>query len=162
MRAKIIRIIKILGIVFVLLFVILLVLFYRFSTPKSDDAIRKDFSESGDSVYIETRTFKNFTYRVIKTTDRQSGKHTVVFVHGSIGSAMDFSRYLKDSALQSSANLIAYDRVGYGVHHTGEVQASIAFERKLLEDLLKDNKSGNTVLVGYSYGGPVVHPDEPV
>jgi pimeloyl-ACP methyl ester carboxylesterase len=69
---------------------------------------------------------------------------------------MDFERYLKDSLLKTNANLFSYDRIGYGIYHTGDVQASIEFERAMLEGLITELPIENTILVGYSYGGPVV------
>ena len=57
--------------------------------------------------------------------------------------------------LRSKINFISYDRVGYGANDTGKVQASIAFERDLLKDLVKDIPKDKLVFIGYSYGGPI-------
>ena len=57
--------------------------------------------------------------------------------------------------MNKKANLISYDRIGYGLSQTGNVQESIAFEVELLESLTKDLILKNTILVGYSYGGPI-------
>ncbi|WP_175454768.1 alpha/beta fold hydrolase [Lutibacter oricola] len=126
------------------------------STPKSSKEISKTFSEGEATVLIEKATFNNFNYRVLKTKiEVDTTLTTLVFVHGSIGSAMDFKSYLIDEELNKKANLIAYDRVGYGIYQTGNVQASIQFEVELLENLIKDLNPKNTILVGYSYGGPI-------
>lgn len=151
------RIAKVIGGLLFLAFVVLLILFYRFSSPKSDVAVREKFNKSGIRIYLENKTFRNFEYRVLTSFDEiDASKPSVVFVHGSIGSALDFERYLKDSVLRASANLIAYDRIGYGIHQTGNVQASISFEKEMLEGLLSTLTPSPIILVGYSYGGPIV------
>lgn len=81
---------------------------------------------------------------------------TIIFVHGSPGSALDFKSYLKDSILNKKFNLISYDRVGYGIFRQGKILGSITQELAILHDLLKGIETQNTILVGYSYGGPVV------
>jgi len=151
------KLLKIIGIIFLLLFIVLIVLFYRFSTPKSDEKIINDFAESSSQLYINKQTFKELEYRVLATQKKiDTTLPTIVFIHGSIGSALDFKHYLLDSTLNEKANLISYDRIGYGLKHTGDVQESIAFEVKMLEDLIKNLNKKNTILVGYSYGAPIV------
>lgn len=145
------------GLVFSLLFVVLYVLFYRFSAPKSTEFIKTEFNEVGVEVFIKKATFKNFEYRILEMQQEiDTIKPTIIFIHGSIGSARDFKNYLSDSDLQTNANLISYDRVGYGIFDTGNVQESIKFEVEMLEDLVKPFKSEKLVFVGYSYGGPIV------
>lgn len=156
MRKRIYNILKIISVTFLLLLVVLVVFFYRFSQPKSNAYIQKEFTESSAEVYITLQQFKDFKYRVLATQKTiDTTLPTIVFIHGSIGSALDFKSYLMDSELNKKANLLAYDRVGYGEQQTGEVQESIAFEVELLEDFTKNLNIHNTVLVGYSYGGPI-------
>jgi len=150
------KILKIIGIIFLLLFTVLIVIFYRFSTPKSDKYIQKEFTENNHNVFISQKKFKNFDYRVVTTQKEiDTTLPTIVFIHGSIGSALDFKYYLFDAELNKRANLIAYDRIGYGKKNTGNVQESIAFETEMLEDLITNLNKQTTVLVGYSYGGPI-------
>ena len=135
----------------------LIVLFYRFSTPKSDQKIEKEFIKNNHSIFISKKQFKNFNYRVITTQKKiDTTLPTLVFIHGSIGSALDFKQYLVDAELNKKANLISYDRIGYGIQQTGNVQESIAFETEMLEDLIRNLNKKTTILVGYSYGGPIV------
>lgn len=139
-----------------LLIVVLVVFFYRFSQPKSDDYILKEFEDNSSEVFINLHQFKGFKYRVLATQKEiDTMLPNLVFIHGSIGSALDFKTYLMDSELNKKANLFAYDRVGYGEQQTGDVQESIAFEVELLEDFTKNFQTSNTILVGYSYGGPI-------
>ncbi len=150
------KIYKIVGVLFLLLLVVLVVFFYRFSKPKTDAYIQNEFTENNAKVFITQKQFKDFKYRVLATQKEiDTTLPSLVFIHGSIGSALDFKSYLMDSELNKNANLLAYDRVGYGEQQTGEVQESIAFEVELLEDFTKNLKINNTVLIGYSYGGPI-------
>ena len=74
-----------------LLFLVLIIQFYRFSTPKSDLDIETEFVENKRAVYIKQLKFKNFEYRVIATQKEiDTTLPTLVFIHGSIGSALDF------------------------------------------------------------------------
>jgi len=156
MKRRLKQVLKVIGILFITLVVIVLVQFYRFSTPKTDVAISKDFQKNNVPIFIKKRKFKSFEYRVLTTKKViDTLLPTIVFIHGSIGSAMDFKKYMLDSVLRKEANLISYDRVGYGIYQTGNVQESIAFERDLLENLIKNLNTNKTILVGYSYGGPI-------
>ncbi|WP_111709202.1 alpha/beta fold hydrolase [Lutibacter citreus] len=156
MNSVVKKIFKIIGILILVLLVGFFIVLYRFSTPKSDTSIKKEFSENNTEVYINRLKFKNFKFRVLQTQKKiDSLKPTIIFVHGSIGSSLDFKKYMFDVELKSKANLISYDRVGYGVDQTGEVQESIKFETALLEDLILQLGVLNPILVGYSYGGPI-------
>ena len=147
---------KILATLFAILFLVFYALFIYFSQPKSDEQILKSFSESAFQPILTQNNYRGFSYRLLKMQkDIDSLKPTIVFVHGTPGSALDFKEYLSDSLLNTKANLIAYDRIGYNYQDKNRTQASILFERNLLADLLKNLPENNTVLVGYSYGGPV-------
>ena len=157
MLRKFKTVLKIIATLIGILFVVVIIMFYRFSTPKSDKKIINDFAESNSQIYITEYTFNGFKYRVLETQKEiDTLLPTIVFIHGSIGSALDFKKYLVDLELNKKANLISYDRIGYGTQQTGNVQESIAFETKMLEDLTKNLNKKNTILVGYSYGGPIV------
>lgn len=148
------KILKITGSVGLVLLAVVIMLFYSFSAPQSDAEIKKEFAEN--EVFIEHRLFKTFNYRVLAAQKEiDTTLPTLVFVHGAIGSAIDFKEFMQDKELNTKANLISYDRIGYGVDQTGAVQASIAFEVEVLRDVTKHFKKENTILVGYSYGGPI-------
>jgi len=150
------KIVKIIGILFLIGITILIFLFYRFSKPKSDENIRDYFIENGIHVSIKKGVFQNFKYRVLSTQKEiDTTQPNIVFIHGSIGAAFDFKNYLVDKDLNKKANLFAYDRIGYGIDQTGNVQESIAFEVEMLGDMMKNFNPKNTILVGYSYGGPI-------
>ena len=148
--------VKIIGMLFLVGMTILVVLFYRFSTPKTDEEIKAYFTENGIDVTIKKGVFQRFKYRILSTQKEiDTTQPTIVFIHGSIGSAFDFKEYLVDNELNDMANLISYDRIGYGTNQTGEVQESIAFEVEMLNNIIKNLNTENTILIGYSYGGPI-------
>ena len=150
------KVLKITFYFIVALFIALVILFYRFSEPKSDESIVNTFQKEDVEVFLSYDTYKDFEYRVLRfQKDIDTLKPTFVFVHGATGSCMDFKSYVLDEELRSGANLITYDRVGYGPNNAGDVQESIAFERDLLESLVQDIPKDKLVLVGYSYGGPI-------
>jgi pimeloyl-ACP methyl ester carboxylesterase len=156
MKRRLKQVLKVIGILLLAVISFILIQFYRFSIPKTDVAVFKEFRKNNISVFIEKKEFKSFDYRVLTTQKViDTVKSTIVFIHGSIGSALDFKKYMLDSILRKKANLISYDRIGYGKYQTGEVQESIAFEKDMLEDLTKNLNPKNTILVGYSYGGPI-------
>jgi len=150
------KVLKIIIIFIIVLFGAVTIVFYKFSTPKTDEDIEKQFAKNESSVFIKHRSFKDYNYRVLEAQKEiDTLLPTMVFIHGSIGSALDFKKYFADEELNKKANIIAYDRVGYGVEQTGDVQESIKFESELLEDLLRELDPSKVILVGYSYGGPI-------
>jgi pimeloyl-ACP methyl ester carboxylesterase len=148
------KILKILSWSVFLLFVGLYVSFYYFTLPKSDEKVLAEFEESVVKPKLTHATFKDFEYRKL-SFEKDTNLPTIVFVHGTIGSCLDFSKYIQDKELSEKANFISYDRVGYNYHDKNNVQESIAFEASLLEEITKNLPKEKTILVGYSYGGPI-------
>ena len=150
---------KILKIVFSILFTLLIVVylfFVNFSSIKSDEEVLKEFEESIHKPFISYVTFKNFEYRVLSMQEKiDTLKTTVVFVHGAPGSLLDFKKYLADSLLNAKSNMISYDRIGYGFNQTHLAQKSLDFGVEILRNVVKDLNLENTIIVGYSYGGPI-------
>ena len=148
------KILKFLGWFVSVLFLSLYILFYYFTSPKSNEKVLAEFKDLKIKPILTEESFKDFEYRKL-TFKKDTALPTVIFVHGTIGSCLDFKEYIKDKELASKANFISYDRVGYNYKDKNNVQESIAFEVDLLEDLLKDLPKEKVVLVGYSYGGPI-------
>lgn len=85
------------------------------------------------------------------------GAPKVVFVHGSPGSWRTFARFLEDPALKDRAFLISIDRPGYGGSGAGRVEPSLEAQARSVAAVFDlDVASEPVVLVGHSYGGPVV------
>ena len=149
-----IRILKVLGWLLLVALIGLYIAFYRMTMPKSDDQVMETFEEAVVAPQLSYDTFEKMPYRVIRI-GQDTSLPTLVFVHGSPGEAMNFGRYLNDSLLRTKANMLAYDRIGYNYDEKHAVQASIAFEVRMLEDLMQGMAPEKLILVGYSYGGPI-------
>ncbi|CAM1344398.1 conserved hypothetical protein [Tenacibaculum amylolyticum] len=148
---------KILKVIFALIFLLLIgvyIAFRTFTAPKSDADILKAYTKSVEKPILTKERFEGLDFRKI-AIQKDTTLPTLVFVHGTIGSINDFSKYLSDSVLQSKANMIAYDRIGYNYDDKNSVRESIAFERNMLEYIIKDLDKNKVILVGYSYGGPI-------
>ena len=148
------KILKIIGIVLLVLFVGLYTFFYTMTAPKSDEKVLAEFEDLGVTPEITHEKFKAFDYRKV-TIVKDTSLPTIVFVHGTIGSVLDFKEYMADSLLGTKANTIIYDRIGYNYKEKNDVQESIAFEAEMLEDIVKELNPEKTILAGYSYGGPI-------
>lgn len=137
-----------------LLFLILYFLFYHFTMPKSDSELLEAYKENNVELDLTYDTYQSYRFRKIARI-QDTTLPTLVFVHGTIGSSMDFKSYFADSILQRKANMLAYDRIGYNYKDLHPVQESIAFERDMLMHITRDIPSEKLILVGYSYGGPI-------
>lgn len=153
------KILKIFTTIVFVLFICLYIVFIILSSPKSDEKVLSEFENSNIKPKLSHEKFKDFTYRKL-TFQKDSTLPTIVFVHGTIGSCVDFEAYIKDSLLSKRANFISYDRVGYNYSDKNKVQESIAFERDLLQNITSSLDHEKTVLIGYSYGGPIVLADK--
>ncbi|MDT7832199.1 alpha/beta hydrolase [Flavobacteriaceae bacterium S356] len=146
------KVLKITFSIVLLVFIGLYIMFYQFTKPKSDEVVMDELTTELVRPKLTKERFKNFEYRMV-SVEKDSSLPTIVFVHGTIGSAVDFKSYLTDSLLLEKANMIAYDRVGYNYKDTHNVQESISFEAAMLDSIIGDRT--NVILVGYSYGGPI-------
>ncbi len=153
-------VLKIIGAGLIILLLVLTFFLYRFTRPISDQAIIEKFKDETEQPIIESFYYNNKKVRVIKMQKEiDTILPTLIFVHGSPGSSMDFKNYLANKELNKKANLITYDRIGYGNSNIGEVLNSVEQELEVLHLLIKELNSKNIVLVGYSYGGTVVMAD---
>ncbi len=151
------KLLRITGLSLLVIVVALAVVAYRFISPKSDQQIRGAFEGERHQPHIRYSDFQGRKIRVIEMqAELDAALPSLVFVHGSPGSSLDFKRYLKDEDLNSKYNLIAYDRVGYSDHDSGSPLNSVDEEVELLHTVLTGYDIDNTVVIGYSYGGTVV------
>lgn len=148
------KILKITGAIIFLAFLIIYYLFSSFTAPKSDKKVIENFNNSNSKPILTYDTFNSYKFRKL-TIQKDTTLPTLVFVHGTIGSSTDFIEYMKDSLLLSKVNMISYDRIGYNFKDSNSVQESIAFERDMLQHIIKTLNLEKTILVGYSYGGPI-------
>ena len=151
------KLLRIAGLSLLLIVIVLAVIAYRFISPKSDQQILKIFEDETHQPYIRFSDFNGKKIRVIEMQPEiDTVLPTLVFVHGSPGSSLDFKRYLKDEELNAKYNLIAYDRVGYSDRNPGIPLNSLDQEVELLHSLLLKYNISKTTVIGYSYGGTVV------
>jgi pimeloyl-ACP methyl ester carboxylesterase len=154
---KVKKIVKIFFIVIGVLIIGLFVAAHILLKPASNEKVINELSKGIATPYIFTNNYKDFNYRVIAMQkELDTTLPTLVFVHGSPGSSLDYKRYFNDSILNKKANLITYDRIGYGLKNLGKIQGTLAFEMEILHDLIKDISVNKIILIGYSYGGPVI------
>ena len=83
---------------------------------------------------------------------------TVVFIHGGLGTALTFKKYLKDTLLQKKYAMIAVDRYGHGYSDFGHTETNVRRQAEMIIPILKKlnlDKKTPTILVGYSFGGTI-------
>lgn len=90
------------------------------------------------------------------TSSGGEGKPLVLMVHGSPGSSGDMLDYLADTSLTRQAQVVAVDRPGLGYSGFGKTERSLKAQASMLRPLLEKFGGGKTVLVGHSYGGPLI------
>lgn len=86
----------------------------------------------------------------------QQDKQLIVFVHGTPGSLSGFLRYVNDPLMRDKFHMISVTRPGW-VDENSEKIPSLDMQASALEPLLKKDRSGKgAILMGHSYGGPVI------
>jgi len=151
------KMIKIIGYSLLTLIVVLSVLVINFTKPKTDKKIKKEFKKE---IYQPSIRYLDYKDKVVRTIHMQNSLdttlNTLVFVHGSPGSSMDFKAYLKDMDLNEKANIIAFDRIGYDIENKGKILNSLNEEIEVLDLVLKGLDPQKIIIIGYSYGGTLV------
>lgn len=139
-----------------ILFMVALVLAFQFLKPKSEEKIIKDFKSLNSDVYISYLPFKDDQIRIFQMSkEMDPHKKTLLFIHGSPGSALDFKKYLTDDELKEKYNMISYDRPGYGFSQDQAVLNDLKKEISLIDTLIKVKGLQKVNLIGYSYGGTI-------
>jgi len=122
----------------------------------SDKKIIKKFKKIGQTPKIYHDTFEGKPIRWIADKTFDKTLPTVIFVHGAPGSLDNYYKHLQDSDLQKKANLISVDRLGYGYSNFGKAEVSLAKQAKMIEFIASKYQENKIVLVGWSYGGPII------
>jgi len=123
----------------------------------TDGKVKKYFDAEDDVVNIHYVAFRDRQLRFVETnTSPKENLPIVLFVHGAPGSSKDFYKYLKDSALQTKAHMVALDRPGYGYSGYGKSLPALEGQAAAVKKVLSYYDAKNAILVGHSYGGPVV------
>jgi pimeloyl-ACP methyl ester carboxylesterase len=81
----------------------------------------------------------------------------LLFVHGSPGGWADYASYLKDTLLLKHFHIAAVDRPGFGESDYGYPMPSLGAQSQMVGKVIAQFAKGKPlVLVGHSYGGPLV------
>lgn len=99
----------------------------------------------------------NIAYVEVNTPNHDgTSKQLVLFVHGTPGSLTAFMRYLNDPVMQERFHMIAVTRPGW--INDGDIKiSSLEAQARALEPLLRMDRSGKgAILMGHSYGGPII------
>jgi hypothetical protein len=150
-------VLKITAVLFVIVIIVLSFFVYRFTKQKTDQSVIEKFKEELYQPVITKIKYKGHLVRVLSMQkELDTILPVIVFVHGSPGSAIDFKRYLADSDLNINANLISYDRVGYGLDVNEDVLNDLGKELEVLYRIIPVKDMKKVILIGYSYGGTIV------
>jgi pimeloyl-ACP methyl ester carboxylesterase len=123
---------------------------------KSDKSVIKSFKKVNQTVQIYRTNFNGKSMRYIADKAFDKKLPTVIFVHGAPGSSDNFYKHLQDKDLKEKANLITVDRLGYGYSDFGHSETSISKQAASIEFIAQKYKDTKIVLVGWSYGGPII------
>jgi pimeloyl-ACP methyl ester carboxylesterase len=81
---------------------------------------------------------------------------TLVFIHGSPGSWMNYMKFMWDSTLRKKFRIVAIDRPGFGYSSFGKAM-HLQDQCDMIMPVLEKLKSEKPMyLVGHSMGGPIV------
>lgn len=105
---------------------------------------------------MDTMTLRKHHIVFLKTTNGKIHKDAIIFVHGSPGSLDAFQEYMVDTTLLSRADLIVYDRPGFGHSDYGKAETSLSKQASILADMMALFHYERYWLVGHSYGGPII------
>ena len=121
----------------------------------SEDAeIVEMFEGSGTEVSVDRKKTQAGNIRVVVEQVEEGDSTLIIFVHGAPGAFDAFKMYMLDDAMAKQGQLISYDRPGYsrGTKST----ASVTEQAEVLMSIVREYKLPEIVLVGHSYGGPIV------
>jgi pimeloyl-ACP methyl ester carboxylesterase len=120
----------------------------------SDEKSYKIFSGKGVHLVIRDTVVNNTRLHFALTGS--DTLPTLVFIHGSPGSWMNYAGYMWDAALLKKFRLVALDRPGFGYSDFGKA-LHLQEQCKVISPVLTSLRNGKPVyLFGHSMGGAVV------
>ncbi|MFY0643988.1 MAG: alpha/beta hydrolase [Bacteroidia bacterium] len=116
---------------------------------------KKQFNKEGLDVELG---YKQGLERRIHYTlsGKDSSKDLLVFVHGSPGSSSNFIGFAKDSLLLEKYQILLIDRPGFGYSSFGNSEPDMQKQAAILNQVVKQFKSKDKILIGHSLGGPII------
>ena len=139
-----------------MLFVTILVATSCMKARTSDSKTYKKFKKANVHVSVHRIPFVQKEIRYIKSGIQDTTKPLILFVHGAPGSSDAFYDYLMDTNLVQKAQMISLDRLGYGYSDFGNAEKNISVHADVLHTILMNERYSSLVLVGHSYGGPII------
>ncbi|MEM7182024.1 MAG: alpha/beta hydrolase [Spirochaetota bacterium] len=135
-----------------------LILFASCSLPEGIDNSPEDIEKHFQAKKIkpDERTLIIDKQKIHFVATGDNKDRIVVFVHGSPGSWDAYLRFLTDTDLLAQAKLISVDRPGY---EKSQGEAELSLQRQaylLMQALQKSYPEKKYLLVGHSFGGPVI------
>lgn len=124
---------------------------------KSDDQIMGQLYSYPIFKSIDTAKIgdRQITYLITRKEEKKK-KEAIIFIHGSPGSLDAFLKYMPNDSLLSKADLISYDRPGFGHSDFGKSLPSLRGQVRILKGLMKELGYDHYWLVGHSYGGSII------
>lgn len=122
---------------------------------KSDSSLKKEMVKNHIKFNIEYDSFENKRFRYLEMKNHIDAP-TLIFVHGTPGSATAFTNYFEDTLLTNYYNILIVDRPGYGYSDYGHY-LPLNDQAKWIKHLVIEKfKYKPVVLIGHSFGGPIV------
>ena len=145
-------------VVVLLLFCLLIGVIHLYSTRANGSLHLAEtyFSKLATPYHFGSVQLEGRQLRYIQTGQSDPAYPLIVFVHGAPGSWEAFKAFLADVDLKEKAQLISVDRFGYGGSDHGQPVIDIATHAAGINEVIKAHPASKVVLVGHSYGGPVI------
>lgn len=122
----------------------------------SDKKIKHMFENEKEKVEIHYFDHNNRKIRYMLLTTTPDLPY-IVFIHGAPGSSGDYLDFFKNRNLTNRFNLISIDRLGYGYSDFGQAETSMQKQGEAIMAVTAQVcKNNRVMLVGHSYGGPIV------
>jgi pimeloyl-ACP methyl ester carboxylesterase len=126
-----------------------------FQFRASDTQIYRNFKKKDIAVKVLYYESNGIKIRYLVTGD--SMKPALVFVHGAPSSISVFNGFYWNDSLQNNCEIWSLDRPGYGYSQFGKALPSIEKQAQCIIPMLeKIGKNRKKILLGTSYGGPIV------
>ncbi len=139
----------------VLAFIAVFIFLHTVDFSASDEEIASTFAQSGYTPVDTTVTFGERVVRYVEVGDPK--KPLVVFVHGSPGSWDAFLHLMGNAELLAQYRMISVDRLGYAGSRKGGYEGSVEVQAAAIAEVIRLRSPNQpVVLVGHSYGGPVI------
>lgn len=126
---------------------------WKFRVP--DRQIHTSFAKSPIQFTIDSIRWGDYNIAFAKSTLGKRKKEALIFIHGSPGSLDGGLPYLRDTAILSRMDVIAYDRPGFGNSGFGRSVPSLAGQANCLNHLMDSLGYEKYWLMGFSYGAPI-------